>query len=665
MHAQALISLLPLFAVLVPGAEASPIKRHMKREVPQEHSHEKFLTTVRASLQVNNPLNIQDPVFGLLGNAAASAGQGQVTNTDCLQQATADQAFTNAKAAGDVDGMTAALIFRALERNTGGVGVASVLCTETAANPEIAAITQHQDPASDGAAATNKAIVLELAKQIASVGGNPQDALQSGTFAPGDKSDATGAGNTCDDANDAEGCIFTQNLLVEDATADEINAAVAGITAAVTGAATAAACTAAATDSATATSSDAAAATTAAASTGNNAVAGIDVGQCTDFSMTFAGGLDNRAADEFTFQPTDLTNFNHGSALNPSIITQFMCDTFVNACANSATTRDACKTVAADLDSQLSSGALNRDQGFADAWLSGLESAFGITSTGTGSSGSTAGGSDASATASFSAGDAAATTATGNNAAAAAGVDVGQCTDFSMTFAGGLDNRAADEFTFQPTDQTNFAHGSALNPSIITQFMCDTFVNACGKSASTRDTCKTVAADLDSQLASGALSRNQGFADAWLSGLESAFGITSTGTGSAGSGNAAAAATSAATAAADTAAATTAAAAATEAATTAASADAASSTAGAASGNNLQTFTGALNGVAATPILNIGGDRPFQVKGDTFVDAGAAFQRSCDQQFNGCANAANGGTGTSSVSDCSAQKTQCDAAASA
>ena len=70
----------------------------------------------------------------------------------------------------------------------------------------------------------NKAIVLELAKQIASVGGDPQDALKSGTFAPGQIGDPTGAGNTCDDANDPVGCIFTQNLLVPDATADEINA---------------------------------------------------------------------------------------------------------------------------------------------------------------------------------------------------------------------------------------------------------------------------------------------------------------------------------------------------------------------------------------------------------------------------------------------------------
>ena len=55
---------------------------------------------------------------GLLGNAAASKGQGSITNTDCLQQATADRAFTNAKAAGDVALMVGALQYRALERNT-------------------------------------------------------------------------------------------------------------------------------------------------------------------------------------------------------------------------------------------------------------------------------------------------------------------------------------------------------------------------------------------------------------------------------------------------------------------------------------------------------------------------------------------------------------------
>ncbi|KAH8104717.1 hypothetical protein BXZ70DRAFT_611565 [Cristinia sonorae] len=222
-------ALVAVVALLVAGSSSAPIKH--RREVPQEHSHEKIITVVRASLNLNNPDQIQDPIFALLGDAAAAAGAGKITDLACLQQAVADQAFTNAKAANDTEGMTNALIFRALERNTGKVGLASELCTQTAKNPEIQALTQHQDPASENAAATNKAIALELAKQIASVGGDPLDALLSGTFAPGDVNDATGKGNTCDDADDKEGCIFTQNLLVPDLTEDEIKAAVGNNTA--------------------------------------------------------------------------------------------------------------------------------------------------------------------------------------------------------------------------------------------------------------------------------------------------------------------------------------------------------------------------------------------------------------------------------------------------
>ncbi|KAI1203850.1 hypothetical protein F5X97DRAFT_337762 [Nemania serpens] len=199
----------------------------LRREVPQEHSHEQFLTGVGAALNLNNIEKVQDPVFALLGNAAAAAGAGDVENLDCLQQHVADQAFTNAKTAGDVEGMKNALIFRALERNTGAVGQASALCAETAVNPEIDALQQHQDPASEGAAALNKKITLDLAVQLASIGADPQLALQSGTFAPGQLGDPTGAGNTCDVADDAVGCIFTQNLIVPDASAQEINDAVA------------------------------------------------------------------------------------------------------------------------------------------------------------------------------------------------------------------------------------------------------------------------------------------------------------------------------------------------------------------------------------------------------------------------------------------------------
>lgn len=81
-------------------------------------------------------------------------------------------------------------------------------------------------------------------------------------------------------------------------------------------------------------------------------------------------------------------------------------------------------------------------------------------------------------------------------------------------------------------------------------------------------------------------------------------------------------------------------------------------------GQNFQTFTGALGGITATPVTDSGNaDRKFQVKGDTFVNIGAALQRSCDQQFNACANKANGGDQTLSVSACTDQKSELSASA--
>lgn len=126
--------------------------------------------------------------------------------------------------------MTNALIFRALERNTGQVGLASVACESIkAVNPEIAALQQHQDPAGDDAQALNKEIASELARQIASIGGDATLANEASTFEPGQLDDPTAAGNTCNDENDDEGCINSLGLRVDDLSADEITAAVADV----------------------------------------------------------------------------------------------------------------------------------------------------------------------------------------------------------------------------------------------------------------------------------------------------------------------------------------------------------------------------------------------------------------------------------------------------
>lgn len=74
----------------------------------------------------------------------------------------------------------------------------------------------------------------------------------------------------------------------------------------------------------------------------------------------------------------------------------------------------------------------------------------------------------------------------------------------------------------------------------------------------------------------------------------------------------------------------------------------------AATATNVQTFTGALGG-APPAVESSTGDRPFSVNGDTFVNAGAALQRSCAVQHNACASAANAGSADFSVSDCGTQ----------
>ncbi|KAF7673391.1 hypothetical protein GT037_008714 [Alternaria burnsii] len=376
-----------VIALTLIGVAAARPTLMTKREVPQEHAHRNVNLAVNDLLQQNNPDNIQDPVFALLGAKAAAEGAGDITDTDCLQQAVADQAFTNAKEAGDVAGMTMALIYRTLERNTGSVGLASAPCQSIkAVNPEIAALQQHQDPASDGAQALNKQIAEELARQIASVGGDPSMANEASTFAPGEIGDPTGAGNTCDVDTDDAGCINTQNLRVDDLTEDEITAAVAGVSGAA-GNGTAAAGNAtgnagnnnanagnnanSGNNNANSGNSNANASNNANAGNNNNAAAGnaasgnaaasgaAAFGNC-DPTITF--GIPSDGRQEEAFEPTDLSTFNHGSAQKIDIISQFICSQMSNKCdvdAAAVSTCDAAASAASGLTGQAAADAFN------------------------------------------------------------------------------------------------------------------------------------------------------------------------------------------------------------------------------------------------------------------------------------------------------------------
>lgn len=80
---------------------------------------------------------------------------------------------------------------------------------------------------------------------------------------------------------------------------------------------------------------------------------------------------------------------------------------------------------------------------------------------------------------------------------------------------------------------------------------------------------------------------------------------------------------------------------------------------------NLQTFTGSVGGVTADPITQSDSTvQPYEVAGDTFSDYDTAAARSCDNQHNSCADAANSNTsGNVTVADCDEQNTECKAAA--
>ena len=88
-----------------------------------------------------------------------------------------------------------------------------------------------------------------------------------------------------------------------------------------------------------------------------------------------------------------------------------------------------------------------------------------------------------------------------------------------------------------------------------------------------------------------------------------------------------------------------------------------------ASGSNLQTFQGAVEGIKALPVVKGNNPKqPFQVVGNSsFKDLQSALKRSCDAQMNKCKDRINGlgqNKGGASTSQCDDQKSKCDAVAS-
>jgi hypothetical protein len=69
---------------LIGAVAARPAALMTKREVPQEHAHRNVIIAVNDLLFQNNPDDIQDGVFALLGAAAAADGAGDIADAGKL-----------------------------------------------------------------------------------------------------------------------------------------------------------------------------------------------------------------------------------------------------------------------------------------------------------------------------------------------------------------------------------------------------------------------------------------------------------------------------------------------------------------------------------------------------------------------------------------------------
>ncbi|KIM84882.1 hypothetical protein PILCRDRAFT_817697 [Piloderma croceum F 1598] len=390
-----------------------------------------------------------------------------------------------------------------------------------------------------------------------------------------------------------------------------------------------------------------------AASSSNSTIG--DFGSCTVPQIQFGTGFDNRK--ETSFEPVDQKSYNHGSAQNIDIITQFMCDALVNTCGADQSARNTCATAKAAADTKPAKTGAQ-----ADAFNSvfNIQTDFAaiaavddqgniVTSTGPSAAPSPASSSPSTfvpSSTSTSTGSPSTTTSSGSTIG-----NFGSCSIPQIEFGTGFDGRK--ETSFQPVDETSFNHGSAQAIDIISQFICDTLTNSCGADQTAKNTCATAKTAADAQPA-----KTGAQADAF----NAAFGIQTNfaavaevdDQGNVVSGNG----TSSGVSNASTPTTTTATAQGSSICTSSAS------TASATNGANLQTFTGALGGVTA-PAVTASGNSQFQVDGNSaFKTQQNAVERSCSVQHNQCADAANASDnqGDFTVAACDQQQIQCTSA---
>jgi hypothetical protein len=452
---------------------------------------------------------------------------------ECSQQDMADDIIDAAKqfdAATQANMIALAKEYRQVEKNTPPdfttnppANRNSVFCQKAPRNPELNGLVQAQDPANDPDLffdPATKATVRKGTQANTSAFGGANANAPAPSSVPETAPSSAPAGNGAATATSAPATGAT------DVAADPCVSQVI-VTVTVPAAASPSATTAPATGG------------------GGGATGAEDFGTCTTPQIDFAAGFDGRK--ETSFQPTDKTSFNHGSAQNIDIITQFICDTLTNSCKANAAAKTLCASaITASKAAAVKTGAQ------ADAF----NGVFGITTNlaavaAIDNQGKVIAGTGA---ANLASGGAVGANTGGNNAGGDAGstgaADFGSCTTPKIEFGAGFDNRR--ETSFRPADLASFNHGSAQGIAIITKSICDTLTNSC----KANDAAKTLCAQA-STAADAAAAKTGAQADAFngVMGITTNFaavtalddkgnaiagtgdGTTSTGSGAAGTGN--------------------------------------------------------------------------------------------------------------------------------
>ncbi|KAH7341280.1 hypothetical protein B0J17DRAFT_610233 [Rhizoctonia solani] len=314
-------------------------------------------------------------VCGVL--AGKAVGTLLAASPECAQQDLADDIIDAAReqdAATQAKMIDIAKRFRQAEKNTPPdfttnppTNRNSVFCQTPPRNAELVGLNQAQDPANNAddffdpackctvkkGSQANTSPLAGSGTSGGNTGGNNGGNNGGGNASTSVVATETGAATEAATATTTAAVSETATATTTDAAAtttapannDPANTcpAVPTVTVTVDPSAPTATATEIATNTASASTDPSATSTAAAppAATAAPANGDINLGSCSDPTIKFGAGIEGRT--ETSFIPNNLQEFNHGSAQNSAIITQFICDTFVNSCKADQAAVDACK----------------------------------------------------------------------------------------------------------------------------------------------------------------------------------------------------------------------------------------------------------------------------------------------------------------------------------